>query len=286
MKNKAWIFLLPTLVLVAMNAFIPLMTVVNYSFFNIFSGSEPEFVGFQNYISVFRDPMFQSSLWRQILFSFMVLVVEIPLGIGIALCMPKRGIGVAISLVLLGFPLLIPYNVVGIIWRLFTQDNIGVVPEFLKLLGYSYNVAMSPFDAPMTIFICDVWHWTPLVALLAFSGMQAIPDAFYQAAKIDGATPWKTFWKVTLPKMRNVLVIGILLRFMDSFKIYDEPMTLTGGGPGSTTMYLNLFVARKAESYDLGYAGAVSIVYLIIIMVVSYLFFQVLTRVGKGEVEA
>jgi len=285
MKNRAWLFLLPTLVLVAINAFIPLMTVINYSLFYIFSGSMPEFVGFDNYIQVFRDPLFHSSLWRQIVLSVAILFVEIPLGICIALLLPRRGAGVAVSLVLLGFPLLIPFNVVGIIWRLFTQDNIGIVPEFLKLLGYTYNVAMSPVDAPLTIFVCDVWHWTPLVTLLSFAGMQAIPDAFYQAARIDGATPWKTFWFVTLPKLRNVLIIGILLRFMDSFKIYDEPMTLTGGGPGSTTMFLNLFVARKAESYELGYAGAVSIVYLIIVMVFSYLFFQVLRRIGKGGAE-
>jgi glycerol transport system permease protein len=285
MKNRAWLFLLPTLVLVAVNAFIPLMTVINYSLHYIFSGSMPEFVGLENYIQVLRDPLFHSSLWRQIVLSVAILFVEIPLGICIALLLPRRGAGVAVSLVLLGFPLLIPFNVVGIIWRLFTQDNIGIVPEFLKLLGYTYNVAMSPVDAPLTIFVCDVWHWTPLVTLLSFAGMQAIPDAFYQAARIDGATPWKTFWFVTLPKLRNVLIIGILLRFMDSFKIYDEPMTLTGGGPGSTTMFLNLFVARKAESYELGYAGAVSIIYLIIVMVFSYLFFQVLSRIGKGGAE-
>lgn len=282
MKNKAWLFLIPTLVLVAINAFIPMMTVVNYSFFNLYSGSTPEFVGLQNYYDLFRDPFFHSALWRQIVFSIAVLLVQIPLGIAIAACMPKKGIGVTISLVLLGFPLLIPHNVVGIIWRLFTQDNIGIVPTVLAWFGYTYNVAMSPVDAPLTIFVCDVWHWTPLIALLSFAGMQAIPDAFYQAAKIDGASSWKTFRYVTLPKMRNVLTIGILLRFMDSFKVYDEPMTITGGGPGSSTTFLNIFVARKAESYDLGYAGAVSIVYLLIVMVVSYLFFQVLSRVGKG----
>jgi glycerol transport system permease protein len=285
MKNRAWLFLLPTLVLVAINAFIPMMTVVNYSLFNLYSGSTPEFIGLKNYYDLFRDAFFHSALWRQMIFSIAVLLVEIPLGIMIALCMPKKGIGIAISLVLLGFPLLIPYNVVGIIWRLFTQDNIGIVPTVLAWFGYKYNVAMVPIDAALTIFICDVWHWTPLITLLAFAGMQSIPDAFYQAAKIDGATPWKTFWYVTLPKMRNVLTIGILLRFMDSFKIYDEPMTITGGGPGSTTTFLNIFVARKAESYDLGYAGAVSIVYLLIVMIVSYLFFQVLSRAGKGGAE-
>ena len=285
MKNRAWLFLVPTIVLVAMNAIIPMITVINYSLHYLFSGSTPEFVGFENYFEVLRDRFFLSSLWKQLVLSAATLVVQVPLGVLIALCLPKRGIGVAVSLVLLGFPLLIPFNVVGIIWRLFTQDNIGIVPEFLALFGYKYNLAMSVVDAPLTIFICDVWHWTPLVALLAFAGMQAIPDAFYQAARIDGAKSWKTFWYVTLPKLRNVLMIGVLLRFMDSFKIYDEPLILTGGGPGNATMFLSIFLARKAESYELGYASALSIIYLIIIMLFSYLFFQVLTRIGKGGAE-
>jgi glycerol transport system permease protein len=113
--------------------------------------------------------------------------------------------------------------------------------------------------------------------------LQAIPDAFYQAAKIDGASRWKTFRYVTLPKLRHVLIIGVLLRFMDSFKIYSEPLLLTGGGPGSSTTYLSMFVARKAQSYELGYAGAASIVYLFIVIVFSYIFFQVMTNMGKGE---
>jgi len=285
MKNRAWIFLIPTMVFVSLNAFIPLITVVNYSVHYIFSGSLPQFVGLKNYLDVLKDPMFQGALFRQVILSVVILLVEIPVGIIIALSIPKKGVGVAISLVMLGIPLLIPYNVVGIIWRLFTQESIGVIPRFMALFGYTYNVALDSFDAPVTIFIIDIWHWTPLVALLVYAGLQTIPDAFYHAAEIDGATPWKTFRFVTLPKLRNVLLIGILLRFMDSFKIYSEPLTLTGGGPGTVTTYLNLFVARRAEAYELGYAGAASIVYLLIVITLSYVFFQVLTHVGTGGVK-
>ncbi len=283
MTNRAWLFLIPALLLLSISAFIPLMTVINYSLHYIFAGSTPTFVGFENYVEVLRDPAFLWALLRQLIFSLMVLAVEVPLGIAIALSMPKRGIGVAISLVLLGIPLLIPFNVVGIIARVFTQASIGPVPEIFKLFGYDYNVALHSTDAALTIFFLDVWHWTPLVALLCYAGVQAIPDAFYQAAQIDGASPWKTFRYVTLPKLRSVLIIGVLLRFMDSFKIYAEPLLLTGGGPGSATTFLSLHVARKAESYELGYAGASSIIYLYIVIVFSYLFFQLMTHIGKGE---
>ncbi len=283
MKYNAWLFLIPALLLMALSAFVPLMTVVNYSLHYIFSGSMPEFVGLENYVEVLHDSNFHGALGRQLIFSICVLLVEIPLGILIAMAIPKKGIGVAVSLVLLGIPLLIPYNVVGIVWRLFTQSDIGVIPKVLGLVGYEYNVSLDPVDAPLTIFLLDVWHWTPLVVLLCYAGLQSIPDAFYQAAQIDGASTWKTFRYVTLPKLRPVLILGFLLRFMDSFKIYSEPLLLTGGGPGSSTTFLSLFVARKAESFELGYAGAVSMIYLFIVLVSSYIFFQIMTHIGKGE---
>ena len=283
MSNRAWLFLIPALVLLSISAFIPLMTVINYSLHYIFAGSAPTFVGFENYVEVLRDSAFLKALGRQMVFSLMILVVEVPLGIGIALAMPKKGKGVALTLVLLGIPLLIPFNVVGIIARVFTQSSIGVVPEIFALVNYDYNVALHSVDAVLTIFFLDVWHWTPLVALLCYAGLQSIPDAFYQAAQIDGASLWKTFRYVTLPKLRPVLIIGVLLRFMDSFKIYAEPLLLTGGGPGDATTFLSLHVARKAESYELGYAGASSIIYLFIVIVFSYLFFQLMTNIGTGE---
>ena len=282
MRQYPWWFLLPTLMIMSIGAFIPLLTVINYSLHYIFAGSAAQFVGLENYVEVLRDEPFQRAFLRQLFFSLSILLVEVPLGIAIAHMIPKKGPGVAVSLVLLGIPLLIPFNVVGIVWRLFTQTDIGVVPRLFATIGYDYNVSLNPADAWLTIFVLDIWHWTPLVALLAFSGLQAIPDAFYQAARIDGASAWKTFRYVTLPKLRPVLTIGILLRFMDSFKIYSEPLLLTGGGPGNTTTFLSLFVARKAESYELGYAGAASVIYLYVVIVISFVFFQFMTRGDRG----
>jgi len=278
MRRYPWLFMTPALLVMALSAFIPLMTVINYSLHYIFAGSAAEFVGAENYAEVLNDSAFRGALLRQLLFSVAVLAVEIPLGIAIALCIPRSGRAVAVALVLLGVPLLIPFNVVGITWRLFTQTGIGVVPRFMNLFGYEYNVSLDAIDAVVTVWLIDVWHWTPLVALLAYAGLQAIPDAYYRAAAIDGASPWSTFRYVTLPKLRPVLILAVLLRFMDSFKIYSEPLLLTGGGPGNATTFLSLFVARKAESYELGYAGASSIIYLYLVIVFSYIFFQFMTR--------
>jgi glycerol transport system permease protein len=278
MKQRPWLFLMPTLIIMSLSAFVPLMTVVNYSLHYIFSGSQPEFVGMANYVEVLHDPNFRGALLRQLGFTTTILLIEFPLGMLVAMALPRKGPFASLSLVLLGIPLLIPYNVVGIVWRLFTQAEIGVVPRVLGAIGVDYNVSLDSVDAMATLVLLDVWHWTPLVALLCYAGLQAIPDAYYQAASIDGASTWNTFRYVTLPKLRPVITIGVLLRFMDSFKIYSEPLLLTGGGPGNSTTLLSLFVARKAESYELGYAGAVSVLYLYIVVLLSYIFFQSMTR--------
>jgi len=283
MRQRPWLFLLPALLLMSISAFVPLMTVINYSLHYIFSGSLPEYVGLQNYAEVMADANFRQALARQLAFSLIILVVEIPLGILIALSLPRTGRGVALSLILLGIPLLIPYNVVGIVWRLFSQADIGIIPRVMSVFGYEYSVSLQSVDAFLTIILVDIWHWTPLAALLAYAGLQTIPEAYYQAAQVDGATAGKTFRFVTLPKLRPALTLAILLRFMDSFKIYSEPLLLTGGGPGNATTFLSLFVARKAESYELGYASAVSVIYLYIVIVLSYLFFQFATHTEKEQ---
>jgi glycerol transport system permease protein len=283
MKKRPWLFLLPVLILVSINAFIPLMTVANYSQLYLFAGSAPVFSGLENYVQVLTDPLFHGALGRQIILSLLILMIQIPLGIFLAMKMPTKGPGLAVTLVLLGIPLLIPTTVVACIWRLITQADVGILPKILAFFHYSYDAALNPFDAFTTILMVDVWHWTPLVILLCYAGLMAIPKQYYAAADIDGASKWATFRYVTLPKLKPVLVIAVLLRFMDSFSIYTEPMIMTGGGPGNTTTFLNLFVARKAETYELGYAGAVSLIYLLIVVTICFVFFKIIMNVGEGE---
>lgn len=130
----------------------------------------------------------------------------------------------------------------------------------------------------------DVWHWTPLVALLAFAGLRAIPEAYYQAARIDGASRWAVFRYVQLPKLRSVLMIAVLLRLMDSFMIYTEPFVLTGGGPGTATTFLSQYLTQKAVGqFDLGPAAAFSLVYFLIILLLCFVLYNFMKSVGAGE---
>ncbi len=283
-NNRAWFLVLPVLVFVAFSAVIPLMTVVNYSVQDILAPGESVFVGMEWFKKVLNDYRLHDALWRQFLFSGLVLLIEIPLGILIALAMPKKGWGVSFSLVVLALPLLIPWNTIGYMWIIFTRPDIGLLGASINsLLGIAFDHTKSPLDAWITLMLMEVWHWTPLVALLAYAGLRAIPEVYFQAAKIDGASPWATFFYIQLPKMRGVLTIALLLRFMDSFLIYAEPYVLTGGGPGNSTTFLSIYLVKFATGqFDLGPAAAFSLIYFLIILLLCFIFYQVLQNVGKG----
>ncbi|MCW8917101.1 MAG: sugar ABC transporter permease [Magnetovibrio sp.] len=284
LNNKAWWMVLPVLLLVAFSAVIPLMTVVNYSVQDTFGNNEFYWAGLEWYAEIINSSRFHDALMRQFFFTFVILVIEIPLGIFIALHMPKKGLWASLTLVLMALPLLIPWNVVGTIWQIFGRVDIGLLGAAMDAIGIDYNYTQNIFDAWATIIIMDVWHWTSLVALLCYAGLQSIPDAYFQAAKIDGASRWAIFRYIELPKMHRVLLIAFLLRFMDSFMIYTEPFVVTGGGPGNSTTLLSLDLVKMAiGQFDLGPAAAFSIVYFLIILLLSWVFYTAMTNYDKGE---
>jgi glycerol transport system permease protein len=276
---KAWLLVLPVVLLVAFNAIIPLMTVVNYSVQETFGDNVFFWEGVKWYEQVLHSERFHAALLRQMLFTAEILAIEIPLGIAVALAMPRKGIGVSVCLVLMALPLRIPWNVVGAMWNIFALPDIGLLGRAVNALGIAYNFTQQPTAAWVTCILMDVWHWTSLVVLLCYAGLRSIPDAFYQAAKIDGASAWQVFRYIQLPKMKRVLTIAILLRFMDSFMIYTEPFVLTGGGPGNTTTFLSIDLVKLAlGQFDLGPAAAMSLIYFFIILLLSWIFYTLMMR--------
>ncbi|WP_109480536.1 sugar ABC transporter permease [Paraburkholderia sp. C35] len=282
-NQKAWLLVVPVFICVAFSAILPLMTVVNYSVQDIISPTQHVFVGTEWFRNIMTDPDLRGALGRQVIFSACVLLFEIPLGVGLALAMPASGWRASAALVVLAMPLLIPWNVVGTIWQIFGRPDIGLLGYALNSVGFEYNYTASPTDAWVTVLVMDIWHWTPLVALLCYAGLRAIPDAFYQAAEIDGASRFAVFRYIQLPKMRGVLMIAVLLRFMDSFMIYTEPFVLTGGGPGDSTTFLSQYLTQKAVGqFDLGPAAAFSLIYFLIILLLCFILYNWMERVGKG----
>jgi glycerol transport system permease protein len=283
-NNKAWFLVLPVLVIVAFSAVIPLMTVVNYSVNDTFGENEFFWNGLGWFEDMITSDRMHEALGRQVLFSAIILAIEVPLGIFIALNMPKKGVWASICLVLMALPLLIPFNVVGTIWQIFGRVDIGLLGHGLAAIGIDYNYTNDPLDAWITIIVMDVWHWTSLVALLCYAGLQSIPQAYYQAARIDQASRWSVFRFIELPKMAGVLLIAVLLRFMDSFMIYTEPFVVTGGGPGNSTTFLSIDLVKMAVGqFDLGPAAAFSIMYFLVILLVSWVFYTVMTSLDKAE---
>ena len=288
-NQGAWLLVLPVLLIVAFSAIVPLMTVVNYSVQDTFGNNQFFWNGIGWYQELL-DPTtdlggrFFDALWRNLLFSALILAIEVPLGIAVALSMPREGWRVAATLVLMALPLLIPWNVVGTIWQIFAREDIGLLGWAVNRLGIPYNYTADPLSAWVTIIAMDVWHWTSLVALLCYAGLRSIPDAFYQAARIDGASRWAIFRNIQLPKMHRVLLIAVLLRFMDSFMIYTEPFVVTGGGPGNSTTFVSIDLVKLAlGQFDLGKAAALSIVYNLVILAVCWVFYTVMTRMDAEK---
>jgi len=286
-NQKAWWLVLPVIVCVAFSAVLPLMTVVNYSVQDIISPERRVFVGTEWFASVMRDADLHAALWRQMVFSLAVLAIEIPLGIMLALSMPARGWKASAVLVIVALSLLIPWNVVGTIWQIYGRADIGLLGAMLQKMGFNYSYTGNATHAWITVLVMDVWHWTPLVALLCYAGLRSIPDAYYQAARIDGASKFAVFRYIQLPKMRGVLMIAVLLRFMDSFMIYTEPFVLTGGGPGTATTFLSEYLTQKAVGqFDVGPAAAFSLIYFLIILLLCFILYNWMQRVGTQDKEA
>ncbi len=273
-NQKAWFLVAPVLLLVAFTAIIPLMTVVNYSVQYVATNAQFHWVGDLWYREVLHSEKFWNALWRNLVFSGIILAIQIPLGVLIALNMPRKGWGVPACLVLMSLPLLIPWYVVGMIWQMFGRVDIGLMGVMLRDFGYNYEG--DPLDAWFTLIIMDVWHWTSLVALLAYAGLVSIPNAFYQAARIDGASGWQVFLHVQLPRMARVLTIAVLLRFMDSFMIFTEPFAVIAGGD---PVFLS---TELSQTVELGQRAAMSIIYFLIILLLSWVFYTVMTR-DDGE---
>ncbi len=285
-NQRAWFMVLPVLVLVAFSAVLPLMTVVNYSVQDTFGNNQFFWAGLEWFEDVLGSERLQDAFVRQLAFSGIILAIEVPLGVFVALNMPKKGVWSSVCLVLMALPLLIPWNVVGTIWQIFGRVDIGLLGYALAKMGISYNYTQDVTSAWVTIIVMDVWHWTSLVALLGYAGLRSIPEAYYQAAKIDQASRWAVFRFIELPKMQGVLLIAILLRFMDSFMIYTEPFVVTGGGPGNATTLLSIDLVKMAVGqFDLGPAAAFSLIYFLVILLLSWVFYTVMTNLDKRDAQ-
>lgn len=275
-KYRSVLFILPALIVVGGSTIVPIVAIVNFSVQDVFYGNDFIWVGTKWFIQVLRSKEFYNTLLRTFAFSTIVMTIEIPLGILIALSLPRKGKLVPFYIIAIAIPLMIPWVVVGLMWLLIIHPQWGSLGALLSLINLQIDVNNMIMAWTVIVFV-DVWHWTSLVILLCYSGLLAIPDKYYQAARIDGANRWKLFRYVELPKIKRVLMIAILLRFLDSFMVYAEPFIITRGGPGKSTVFLSQSLMQTAaQQFDLGHSAAISLIYLSIIVLFSWILYKVI----------
>ena len=282
-NNTGWIFVIPAVVLLGLVGLIPLITVINYSFFEIFILNQRFWVGLEWYGDIIGSGRFWSSFGRSIMFSAMVLTIQIPLGIAIALCIPQRKVWVGITLAVVAMPLLLPWNMIPSLWLSLLNPETGILGRALSYIGWPSDWKLSASYTWLVVIAMDVWHWTSLVVILCYSALTTIPASYYQAAAIDGASPWQVFLHIQLPKLHHVLLMAILLRFMDSFMIYTEAFPINAGGPHGATMFLAVDLGEDIKAFNYGPSAARSVLYFLIVLSVAWMFTKAQGRLDDGQ---
>lgn len=271
---ESLVLLTPAALVMALCGVIPMGFVAYYSLHDTFGGNSFIWVGGTWFGQILVSPEFHAALARSLGFSLLALGVEMPLGILVALKMPARGRLASAFIILFTIPLLTPTIVVGYLWAAMTLPKAGLLYELLSLIGLGLDMN-HPAVVWLVLIAMDAWHWTGLVVLLCYAGLRAIPDDYYRAARIDGASGWAVFRHIQLPKLRTVLLVAVLLRFMDSFIIYTEPYVVARGGPGVSTTFLSRELVQTAlVEFNLGEGGAMAVVYFGVVLCVSWAFFS------------
>lgn len=269
-NNRAWLLLLPALALLAVVGALPLLAVINYGFHDIFTLSDVHWVGLQWYQDILGSERFAASLGRSLLFSGLVLAVQVPLGIAVALLLLGFGRHAVWGLMLCALPLVVPWNMIAMLWLGLIDRETGIIGPALAAAGFDYKV--SALHSWALILTMDTWHWLGLVVVLAYAGLSAIPPAYRQAAAIDGASRWAVFRYIELPRIAGALAIVFLLRFVDSFMIYTEAFAINAGGPGDSTRFLTLELGEEIKGFSYGQAAARATLYFLFVLAVVWAF--------------
>lgn len=276
-KYFNYLLLIPALLLMLFLTVYPVINVVYLSFYeyNYIRGVK-SWVGLSNYLGVVGDRFFLQGLKNTFLFSLSATSAEVLLGLGLALLFNTRFRGRDVLLPLAILPMMLSTMVVCAIWRSMYHYDYGILNHFLANFGLGpVKWLIDPSLALWSVVLVDVWQWTPMAFLVLFAGLQSIPAELYEAARVDGASGLRLFSHVTLPLLRNYLLLAILLRSIDTFKVFDKVYALTGGGPGSSTETISLFIYREAFKYfNMGRASAAAVVMFLAVAVVSAFYIR------------
>ena len=284
-KAIAWIFVTPTiLLLLAINIY-PLFYAISMSFTNFYAnkiGKEIKWVGLKNYIKVLG----KESVWERMQitanFMFWTLLIQALIGLGLALLLNKKFKGNELLTTLIVLPMMLSPAVVGTFWTYLYNPQVGV---FSYIMNFFYN--FGPIDmigssvlAPWSIVIVDTWMWTPFTMLICLAGLRSIPNYLYEAAEVDRASRWQQFIYITLPSVLPFLLLALLFRGIENFKMFDMVVELTSGGPGSATELASIQLKREAfEKWKTGYSSAYAVILFVTIFGFGNVYVKVMNKI-------
>lgn len=277
---------MPTLIFLAVTALFPLLYSVYLSFFRLklnLPNQNPVFVGLDNYIKMFSDTMLHVSTWNTILFAFISVALEVVLGLMVAMVICSDSMWSRVATSIFMIPMIMAPVAIGTLWRMMMDASTGVLNYFLSFFCIdAVQWLADPTMAKISVLLVNVWQLTPWVTVICSAGLKALPQDCIQAALVDGATPRQIFWKIVLPLIKPVLVIVVMMRFTDAFKVFDTIYTMTNGGPGTATEMLPNFIYKQGlKYYDAGYAAALAIVFVLVMALITLFFL----RLRKKEEE-
>ncbi|NMG07126.1 sugar ABC transporter permease [Brasilonema sp. UFV-L1] len=272
-QRTAWIFLLPALLLLLLVFGYPILRAFWLSFFtqNLGTKLQPIFSGVSNYGRMVGDGRFWQSFGTTTIFTTATVLLELLLGLGIALVLNKKFFGRGAVRTIAILPWALPTALIGLAWAWIFNDQFGVVNDILLRLGLiqtGINWLGDPTLAMIAVIIADVWKTTPFISILLLAGLQSISPDLYEAHAIDGATSWQSFYQITLPLLIPQILIATLFRFAQAFGIYDLIAVMTGGGPGGATEVVSLYIYSTIMRYlDFGYGAALVVVTFLLLIV-------------------
>jgi len=272
-RNVKWIYTLPALLFVALMIVFPIFYTGRVSFYewSMSSTVKPKWIGFGNYTSLLTDERFWNSVKVTFYFSGASLLVEMTLGIAIALLLHRKFRGKNIVKTIFMLPMVATPVAMGLVWLLIYEPSIGAANRLLKAIGLAPMLWLgSPGQVIPSLVLIDVWQWTPMVTLIVLAGLTTIPTEPYEAAEVDGAGSWRKFMSITLPLLKSTIIVTMLLRLIDVLKQFDIIYATTRGGPGIASETLNLFgYILSFQYYNLGLASALLILFFILILLLT-----------------
>jgi multiple sugar transport system permease protein len=271
-QKTGWTLVLPALILLLLVYAYPILRAFWLSVYTQNLGTELQrvFSGFSNYQRMVGDGRFWQSLWNTTIFTTTSVFLELILGIGVALVLNQAFKGRSIVRTITLIPWALPTAIMGVAWAWIFNDQYGVVNDILRRLGLidtGISWLGDPTLAMIAVILADVWKTTPFIALLLLAGLQSISQDLYEAHSLDGATPWQSFWSVTVPLLMPQIVIALLFRFAQAFAIFDLIQVMTGGGPGGATETVSIYIYSTVMRYlDFGYGSALIVVTFLILV--------------------